>query len=865
MPKLGPTHRSLPPRGVVWGALLLATSACGGSDDGPGRSGDPNSNGNQGPCAANNGGCDPLVSCTNASGVAQCGACPAGFVDVNDDGSECDGRPSAADDTAVTGENTAVRIDVQANDSFGADGAGALELVSASIAGNVTLDDNGTPEDASDDAFVYTPETDFSGTGSFVYRIVDGAGESAEATVALEVTASLRIAIDFPTSGAALGGAERFPVRGRLTDPGDGVVRSDEVTAVEVNGVAALLNDADPSVWRAEVPLEPRLAQGLEATVVSTTGRRSVSLSVSNAPILIEPGAVVMSADASTVYVIDTFDFREALISVNLRTEEWTVVSDEQRGTGPPLGSPVSLALSADETTAYILDSDGSPALLSVNLATGDRTVVSDDGTGGDPMFVDPGSVAVSEDETTAYVVDSGLNAIVSVDLATGDRTVVSDAAMGGDPQFMRPRSLVLSADETTAYVVDAGLEALLSVNLVTGDRTVLADNDTPNGGRRFNSPGVVAVNVDETTAYILNRNSRELLSLDLATGARTLVSRFLSPVSVALSADETTAYVADSELGIFAVDLDNGEQTSVSSGAPGGGPQLSNPRVLALSAEGTTAYVLDAVSNAPLLSVDLVSGVRNVISDRETGSGPQFQFPRSMALTADETTAYVVDSTLDALLSVNLATGERRVVSDDDTGGETQFDDPQSIALTRDDTTAYVVDLGLAALLSVNLATGDRTVVSDTATGGEPEFFRPRSIALNASETLAYVGDGNSQNTGSLLAVNLVTGARTVIFEGANGGPPSPNPPQSVALSVDETTVYVIESTSFPELFSVNLASGALMSVSDRDRGGGPQLFNPWSLVLSPDETTAYVVDSTYNALVSVDLATGSRAIISR
>lgn len=70
MPKLGPTHR-FPSRCGVLGLFLLVASACDGSDDGAGRSGDPNSNGNQDPCVANNGGCDPLVSCTNASGVAR--------------------------------------------------------------------------------------------------------------------------------------------------------------------------------------------------------------------------------------------------------------------------------------------------------------------------------------------------------------------------------------------------------------------------------------------------------------------------------------------------------------------------------------------------------------------------------------------------------------------------------------------------------------------------------------------------------------------------------------------------------------------------------------------------------------------------
>lgn len=40
-------------------------------------------------CEANNGGCDPLVTCESIGGAVACGACPHGFEDTNGDGTRC--------------------------------------------------------------------------------------------------------------------------------------------------------------------------------------------------------------------------------------------------------------------------------------------------------------------------------------------------------------------------------------------------------------------------------------------------------------------------------------------------------------------------------------------------------------------------------------------------------------------------------------------------------------------------------------------------------------------------------------------------------------------------------------------------------
>ncbi|MDJ0531103.1 MAG: Ig-like domain-containing protein [Xenococcaceae cyanobacterium MO_207.B15] len=99
--------------------------------------------------------------------------------------------PVAVDDTATTGENTTVDIDVLANDSDLDGDTLSIESfdLTSTAGGTISLDDNGTP-DPSDDSLVYTPPTGFIGNDSFTYQISDGT-DTATANVDITVEAPL--------------------------------------------------------------------------------------------------------------------------------------------------------------------------------------------------------------------------------------------------------------------------------------------------------------------------------------------------------------------------------------------------------------------------------------------------------------------------------------------------------------------------------------------------------------------------------------------------------------------------------------------------------------------------------------------------
>ncbi|WP_445749799.1 collagen-binding domain-containing protein [Polaribacter sp.] len=102
--------------------------------------------------------------------------------------------PTAVADTFIANENSpANTIDVLVNDSFGVDGpnSGTISLPSAnsSNGGTITVDDNGTPNDPTDDTILYTPATNFTGVDTFDYLITDANGDTSIATVTVSVSA----------------------------------------------------------------------------------------------------------------------------------------------------------------------------------------------------------------------------------------------------------------------------------------------------------------------------------------------------------------------------------------------------------------------------------------------------------------------------------------------------------------------------------------------------------------------------------------------------------------------------------------------------------------------------------------------------
>ena len=104
----------------------------------------------------------------------------AGVINLNQ-------APTAQDDTVTTISGKAVNIEVLTNDRDDDNDVLSLSIVSVPNNGTAQVNDNGTPNDQSDDSIVYTPAPDFSGTDQFIYQIDDGKGGTDTAKVTLNI------------------------------------------------------------------------------------------------------------------------------------------------------------------------------------------------------------------------------------------------------------------------------------------------------------------------------------------------------------------------------------------------------------------------------------------------------------------------------------------------------------------------------------------------------------------------------------------------------------------------------------------------------------------------------------------------------
>ncbi|PQJ77892.1 tandem-95 repeat protein [Polaribacter porphyrae] len=103
-------------------------------------------------------------------------------------------KPTAAEDTFTVNEDTSNNtLAVLANDSFGGDGANSgkisLSLATSNKGGTISVDDNGTPTNPTDDKILYTPTANFNGSDFFEYTITDADGDISTTKANITVTA----------------------------------------------------------------------------------------------------------------------------------------------------------------------------------------------------------------------------------------------------------------------------------------------------------------------------------------------------------------------------------------------------------------------------------------------------------------------------------------------------------------------------------------------------------------------------------------------------------------------------------------------------------------------------------------------------
>lgn len=150
---------------------------------------------------------------------------------------------TANSDFTTTTVNTATKIDILANDTTAKDPLSIKEFNTKSVAGGIiTLDNNNTPDDKTDDKLTYTPPPDFTGTDKFNYLLTDGKQIQA-ATVNININ-SLKLDDLSGNNGFVLNGTEAGNFSGvAVSKTGD--INGDKIDDIIVGSFGADPNNVN--------------------------------------------------------------------------------------------------------------------------------------------------------------------------------------------------------------------------------------------------------------------------------------------------------------------------------------------------------------------------------------------------------------------------------------------------------------------------------------------------------------------------------------------------------------------------------------------------------------------------------------------
>ena len=342
--------------------------------------------------------------------------------------------PVAGDDADSTLENTAVTIDVLANDTDADSPALTVDAVGDAANGTVAINDDGT--------VTYTPAADFFGTDSFTYTVSDETGLTDTATV------SVTVAEDTPDPIA--------PVAG---DDADSTLENTAVT------IDVLANDTD-----ADSP-------ALTVDAVGDAANGTVAIN-DDGTVTYTPAADFFGTDSFTYTVSDETGLTDtATVSV-------TVAEDTPDPIAPVAGDDADSTLENTAVTIDVLANDtdaDSPALTvdAVGDAANGTVAINDDGT----VTYTPAADFFGTDSFTYTVSDeTGLTDTATVSVTVAEDVVitpVNEPPVAGDDSFTTDAGVVLSGD-VAGNDSDPNGDAL-TFSLLT---------ETSNGAVSFNADG---------------------------------------------------------------------------------------------------------------------------------------------------------------------------------------------------------------------------------------------------------------------------------------------------------------------------------------------------------------------------------------
>ncbi|WP_049536111.1 Ig-like domain-containing protein, partial [Vibrio harveyi] len=572
--------------------------------------------------------------------------------------------PVAVNDTVSTDEDTAVTIDVLANDSDPENDT--LTITAASVPaeqGTVTIVDG---------KLEFTPAENFNGDATISYTISDGQ-LTDDATVAVTVNS----VNDAPVAV-------------------DDTVTTDEDTAVTID---VLANDSDPendqlTITNASVPAEQGTVAIVDGKLVFTpaenfNGDATISYTISDGQ---------LTDDATVAVTVNPVNDAPVAVNDAVSTDEDTAVTiDVLANDSDPENDTLTItaaSVPAEQGTVAIVD--GKLVFTSAENFNGDATIsytisdgqLTDDATVAvtvNPVNDAPVAVndAVSTDEDTA----------VTIDVLTNDSDPENDQ--------LTITNASVPAEQGTVTIVDGKLVFTPAENF-NGDVTIsytISDGQLTDGATvavTVNPVNDAPVAVDDTVAT----DEDTAVTIDVLANDRDPENDQLTITNASVPAEQGTVTIVDGKLVFTPAENFNGDATisyTISDG------QLTD--------DATVAVTVNPVNDAPVAVNDTVATDEDtavtidVLANDSDPENDQLTITNA-SVPAEQGTVTIVDGKLvfmpaenfngDATISYTISDGQ---LTDDATVAVTVNpvnDAPVAVddTVTTDEDTAVTIDV---------------------------------------------------------------------------------------------------------------------------------------------------------------------------
>jgi hypothetical protein len=540
-----------------------------------------------------------------------------------------------------------------------------------------------------------------------------------------------------------------------------------------------------------------------------------------------------------------------------------------------------------DEANDRALVLDDAASVFVVDLQTGNRSVLSGPEQPG-PAIHSLTGLTLDAARGRALVIDSNYPdwTIFAIDLLTGERTVFSGGATGTGPALSVARDLELDVANQRVLVLQP--RQIIGVDLATGNRSVVLDA-TAATGKEFKSPYLLLMDASRGR-YLIQDAYQGLIAVDMATGAGSVLSASVSSVGDMVRDGDILLFLAYDD--VKEHNLATGVTTTLASLSVGSGPYVRLSGGLGL--DSSRSRVLVSNEYVGLLAIDRTTRSRSYLTKAALGVGERLVTPRHLTIDEGNHRALVTSDSGD-IVEVDLLNGNRKLwtnIAPYDALGGIVIDAKRGHAIVTDETALQRVDMATrelavlngstydllnrstlamdeandrvliandGSLYAVDLKTGTRSVLSSSTKGTGVALSWVTSVALDAAHNRAFVAE---RLTRAIVEIDLATGTRSVLSSSSVGS--------GVALSSPETLIYdsaatrlLIADQGLEALIAVNVTTGARTVVSDSEHGSGPKFSIFWGLVLMADGQHALTVQTSQQALIKVDLSTGDRSLV--